>query len=77
MFIIKNIEILYLPNSNILALNAVEAAALQRAKDERHRLSDIHKHKVRQGDILERQHGESTNRVGFFFIFCKIYSWEK
>ncbi|XP_045459688.1 testis-specific serine/threonine-protein kinase 1-like [Melitaea cinxia] len=45
-------------------LNAVEAAALQRAKEERQRLTDIHKNPPkRQGDILEREHRESTNRL--------------
>lgn len=49
-----------------LALNAVEAAALQKAKEERQKLSDTHKSPPkRQGDILERDHKES-NRVSLF-----------
>ncbi|XP_064074414.1 uncharacterized protein LOC113397519 [Vanessa tameamea] len=51
-------------DSRLTSLNAVEAAALQRAREERQRFTDIHKSPPkRQGDILERQHRESTNRL--------------
>ncbi|XP_047545945.1 testis-specific serine/threonine-protein kinase 1-like [Vanessa atalanta] len=51
-------------DSRLTSLNAVEAAALQRAREERQRFTDIHKSPPkRQGDILERQHRESTNRA--------------
>ncbi|XP_069355224.1 testis-specific serine/threonine-protein kinase 3-like [Maniola hyperantus] len=47
-------------DSRLTTLNAVEAAALQRAREERQRLSDAHKSPPnRQGDILERNHKDS------------------
>ncbi|XP_032511828.1 testis-specific serine/threonine-protein kinase 1-like isoform X4 [Danaus plexippus] len=50
-------------DSRLTTLNAVEAAALQKAKEERQKLSDIHKGPPkRQGDILEREHRESAYR---------------
>ncbi|XP_023938197.2 testis-specific serine/threonine-protein kinase 1 [Bicyclus anynana] len=50
-------------DSRLTTLNAVEAAALQKAKEERKKLSDSHRvPPKRQGDILERDHKE-TNRV--------------
>lgn len=49
---------------SLTALNAVEAAALKRAKEDRRKLSDVHKHPPkRQGDILEGPTRESTFRV--------------
>jgi hypothetical protein len=50
-------------NFNV-ALNAVEASALKKAKEERRRLSDSHRNpKQRQGDILEGTNRGSVYRV--------------
>ncbi|CAK1551957.1 unnamed protein product [Leptosia nina] len=47
-------------DSRLTTLNAVEAAALQRAKEERRKLSDSHRYPPkRQGDILSRDTRES------------------
>lgn len=47
-----------------LALNAVEAAALRKAKEERRKLSDLSKNPTkRQGDIYEGPNRDSVFRV--------------
>lgn len=53
----------------IVALNAVEAAALKKAKEERRKLSELQKHPPkRQGDIYEGPNRDSVYRVSAHYI---------
>lgn len=51
-------------------MNAVEAAALKRAKEERRRISDSRRNPPkRQGDILTTSHRDSTFRVSEIYYY--------
>lgn len=63
----------------VTALNAVEATALKRAKEERRRFSDSHRHPPkRQGDILEGSQRDSAFRVNQnqIYIYITLISLE-
>lgn len=59
---------------SILALNAVEAAALKRAKEERKKLFDVHKSPAkRQGDIYEGPIRDSVHRVSEILCISSLH----
>lgn len=59
--------------SFFVALNAVEEAALNRAKEGRKRLSEIHKNPTKkQGDIWEDTQRTSSYRVIFLSFLIRL-----